>query len=222
MGEIIAQDRPLIPQRTALTGDALAYQRHLLAHSAPMAEEVCARWLPQSGRLLDVGSGLGAYARAYLSMRRDAQVTLCDVADVLETAREVWAGAAIADDQRVALLPGDARVDAMGGGYNYVLAANLLHLYGPDEVRSLLQRARQELVDDGALVLVDLWVDESRSGPLASLYFSLNMALYTESGRLHAVEELMDWMGQVGFRDVQWELLPHFGETMVLCGRGGA
>lgn len=168
--------------------------------------------------LVDVGSGSGGYSSAFRELDSAHRTHLLDRAEVLALASErVNPGSS-----RVGFLPGDFwdTLPEQPANADVVLLANVLHLYGPTDARRLVQLASRCLKPGGQLVARDLWLDSDRRGPVASLYFSLNMALYTESGRVYPTDQVVDWMEDAGLQ-VQslsrgWDHPPVIGRLEVV------
>jgi O-methyltransferase domain len=181
LGEVLLCDRPLDEPEPA---DSRAFQEHLLRANAARAADLWRR-LPAAGPLLDLGGGLGAFTAAFLDAHAGQAATLVDRPSVCALAR-------LGD--RVRLCPGDLFDAPLGSDFGTVLLANLLHLYPPDACRALLARAASALAPEGRLVVVDLAIEDDRSGPPAAVYFALNMALYTEGGTVHGIPQLTSWV----------------------------
>ena len=200
LAEVIRTDRPLAIDPV----HEHAYQRHLLAASAPAARELVERlpaWLGRVPRsLVDLGGGAGAYTAAFLDAYPEATATLVDVPAVAELARVELARFG----GRVTIVAGDAR-DATGE-HDVALLANVLHLHGPEVCRELCAAAAR----CGELVVVK----ELDPATLQGALFALGMAIYTEAGRLYAAREIGGWL--VDPLDHQLEVTP---DGLVVTGR---
>jgi hypothetical protein len=165
LAEVIRSDRPL--EFTP------AYHDHLDQAGAGAARALAERMIGWGRTLLDLGGGLGTYARAFVE--RGGSALVIERPEVVARAK-----------------PG---VDFESGdlfaveksGFDLVLLCNVLHLYGEDECARLCARARQM----GRIVVVK---DLDRATP-AGVWFSLNMALFTPSGAVHSVEKIVEWLG---------------------------
>ncbi|HEY4060232.1 MAG TPA: class I SAM-dependent methyltransferase, partial [Kofleriaceae bacterium] len=191
LAEVIRTDRPLQGPQGELLG---RYHHHLLAAGASAARDVAA--ILGAKRVLDVGGGAGAYARAFLEHDADARVTIVDRAEVIELAR-----AALASD-RVDYVAGEFTTSAalLGGGFDVALFANVFHLHGSWECHALIAHAARSVRPGGAIAIVDLVRDDE--SPLLSAMFSLDMALYTESGRVWGRRDIGAWLRDAGLVDV--------------------
>ncbi len=172
LAEVIRADRPL---------DAAAYlsgfHAHLAEAGAAAARELAARLVDwaQPPTLLDLGGGLGTYARAFVE--RGGRALVVDRAEVVAQTRPV---------EGVEFVSGDL-FEVARRDFGVVLLCNVLHLYGADDCARLCARASE----CGHLVVVK---DLDRRAP-SGIWFALNMALYTEAGDVHDAAQIADWLG---------------------------
>jgi len=212
-GKIAEAFRANKPQALFETPGALeAYQNHLFDLSSPVADELVVRCVEPCERVLDVGSGYGAYGLAALHGFKKARVTLVDEAAVLASGANVQEsyGERV---ERVAVRAEEMTFDPI---YDTVLVANLLHLHGPDRNRAILARCACALRPGGRLIVLDL--DPAKEPTLAA-YFSLNMAIYTELGRVYDVETVSGWLREVGLEELRVERLIRAPSSYVIVGR---
>jgi hypothetical protein len=172
LAEVIRRDRPL---DAAEHSDA--FHAHLLqAGEAParaLAERLIEWAVPKT--LLDLGGGLGAYARAFVE--RGGEAVVIDRPEVIARATP---------GERLRFVAGDI-FDVAPGDFGVVLLCNVLHLYGPSDCARLCARGRES---GGVVVVKDL----DPATP-AGTWFALNMALYTDAGDVHDSAEIQKWLG---------------------------
>jgi len=201
LAQVILEDVPLPAPQT----DA-GHQAHLLSAGAAVADEVATRFLAGADTLLDLGGGSGAYTRAYTQAYPHARAALIDRAPVLALAAQNVG-------ERAHLIDADILRDDLGGPYDAVLLSNVLHLYGPDDCKTLVARAAAALAPGGALLVKDFSA-ETETGRL----FAVNMALYTERGTVHPDDDICGWMLSAGLHDNCTHVLATFGDSMVAIG----
>jgi SAM-dependent methyltransferase len=143
--------------------------------------------------LLDLGCGAGVYARAFLARDPGARALLVDRADVLELAPAVLGPLAA----RAALVEADLLQGPLPPARTALLA-NVLHLFGPEDAGRLLARAAAAVGAGGRVVVKDLRLDDDRRGPAAGVLFSLNLAYFTEAGRVHTTGALLRLLAEAG------------------------
>lgn len=199
LAEVILTNEPLQDMDGA--GDAMEMQArlhfHLFETGYPAAQWLWERAGIPSGHLLDVGSGAGAYAAAFLDRYEAGAATLVDRCHVLELARKRLRRYA----KRVRFQRRDA-FEKKEGRYDVALLANLLHLYGPQECEELIAAAASALRPGGRLLVKDVWINQDRTAPPVAVYFALNMALYTQAGDVYTKDEVCGWIRAAGLRDL--------------------
>ncbi len=173
---------------------------------------------PQAERLLDVGGGAGTYATLLAQRHPDLRVTVLDLPGITAVASDLIAQAGVSD--RVQVLPGDATGADYGESYyDGVLFSGVLHQMGTDTIQKMLAGAYRALIDGGRVYVSDIMVDATRSQPVFSALFSLQMLLTSQDGAAFAVEECQQWLLDSGFRDVEIRRLPEPLPYTVLSGR---
>lgn len=175
----------------------------------------------RSGRMLDVGAGPGAYARALMSERPGLCADLLDLPSTLKVTRRVLARFPEFSG-RLRLLPGDYRSASFGRNrYDLVLMSHITHDEPPAVNRRLVAKALRALKPGGLLAVHDFVVDETRARPEFGALFSVHMLTYTQGGRTYTASEYQGWMRKAGF-----EILPRrrigrgaANETTLILGR---
>ncbi len=82
-----------------------------------------------------------------------------------------------------------------------LVMGHILHDWGLDEKRVLLEKAHTALPDGGALIVYDAIIDDERRDNAFGLLMSLNMLIETPSGFDYTGSDCCGWMQEVGFRD---------------------
>ncbi|MFC1639498.1 methyltransferase [Gemmatimonadota bacterium] len=195
IADVVSSDRPLELKPEWLEGH-LAYVAEKGEVAAP---RLWKELQPEpGGKLLDIGGGLGAYSSAYLNHHPRNSATLVDLSTVIG----LFEKTAAASHPRLDTRTCDARVLPFEREYDVVLVANLLHLFGPDDCRRIVQSAANAATTCGTMVIKDVLIWPQRTGPLVGLYFALNMMLYTEAGDVHSIPKLSGWMRNAGLTTV--------------------
>jgi precorrin-6B methylase 2 len=88
-----------------------------------------------------------------------------------------------------------------------LVMGHILHDWGLDEKRVLLQKAHDALPDGGALIVYDAIIDDERRGNAFGLLMSLNMLIETPGGFDYTGADCCSWMREAGFRDTYVEHL---------------
>ncbi len=219
LAEVIRSDVPLDEPGVRGVGDGGEALRRFHLHLCSAGAEAAAALMAplaraEGGALLDLGSGAGAYSKAWLDARADAAAILLDRPEVLALAKD-----ALGNAPRASLHPADLFADAPWPRAQVVLLANLLHLYGPEEAQALVSRAAAAALPGGLVVIEDLRLEPDRSGPAEGVLFSLNMALFTERGRVHATEALLGFLAAAGLGELALRPLETAPDAVVAQGR---
>ena len=147
--------------------------------------------------MLDIGTGPGSYAIAFLEAHANTRATLFDMPDVLPIAREEVDKAGLTD--RVAFQEGDLTTDTFAPGHDVILVSNIIHSYGPETNQSVIQRCFDALPPNGLIIIKDFILDPQRTAPEFGLLFALHMLLHTEAGDTYTVEDIATWTDTAGF-----------------------
>src|SRR6185436_2190337 len=211
LADVIRRDRPLALE----PADEARYHRHLLEASAATARELAPLLGEVPGGLLDLGGGAGAYTAAFLDAHAGARATLVDAPAIVALASTHLARFR----ERLRLVAGDARTAPLGEGHGAALLANVLHLHPAPACAELCAAAARAIAPGGLVAVVDLRIDEDRGGPLASLLFALNMAIYTGGGDVHDAPRIRAWLAAAGLVDLEVRPLASDPGAMLVLGR---
>jgi SAM-dependent methyltransferase len=149
-------------------------------------------------RILDVGGGLGHYARAFLEALPQATAAVLDIPEVAELGRVEVAGTALED--RLEFVAGDYVDDDYGAGYDLTLLANVLHQEKGDRPGRMVRKGAASLAPGGRLVVVDFAIDDERRGHVLGCLFAINMRSF---GDTYPEPTIRGWMTDAGLVDVE-------------------
>ena len=189
--------QPATPDATRRFLDWL-YRRSQTA-CEDIARVVLARWGERRGRVLDLGGGHGRYGKTLAELGFD--VAVFDQPLVCDLGRERYGDA-------LTWLAGDFQdpgfgPEVAGGDYELVLMSNIVHSLSPAEVQGLLRRLRPVVRPGGALLIKDMFLDNTAVGPESAVMFGLVMLMYNEGGRSYGIDQMRDWLGQAGYPSVE-------------------
>lgn len=172
--------------------DKAVKDARLLARAIPIEE---ARYM------LDLGGGPGTYALEWAKLNPGLRAVVFDIPPVLEAARQYIQRYGLED--RVGVRPGDFLADDMGSGYDLVLLANVVHMYGAENSSALIKKSAAALAPGGLMVIHGFCVDGDGTGPMEDVLFNLNIGMLTDAGRAHPVEEITGWLERAGISRVR-------------------
>lgn len=159
--------------------------------------------LPLHGKkhLLDLGGGSGVFAIQFAEKYPDLKITVFDVPESEELARAFFERSPAKD--RLNFLGGDFLSDTFGGGYDVALLSSVLHIYSIQENVKLLQKVYRALEGGGILAIRDFFFNTNKTNPLDAALFAVNMLVNTERGNVYSVNEVKEWLQEIGFRKIK-------------------
>lgn len=185
-------------RKAAPPPEALVSFTHAMhAHSFGLAMRI-APVLPLDGvtRLLDVGGGSGSYSIAAMLRHPDLRCTELDLPVVCEVARDYARNMRVGD--RFSIVGADMFAGAWPGGQQRVLFSDVFHDWDDDRCRQLCASAFEALASGGRVLVHEMILEDTKTGPLAAVSYSMVMAFVTE-GRQRTARELFALLTGVGF-----------------------
>lgn len=100
-----------------------------------------------------------------------------------------------------------------------IVLGHMLHGWGPERKKILLQKAYEAVPEDGAVIVYDAIIDDERRENAFGLLFSLNMLIENQEGAEYTGADCQGWLREVGFTETHVE--PLVGpESMVIGIKG--
>jgi (2Fe-2S) ferredoxin/predicted O-methyltransferase YrrM len=155
---------------------------------------------PAIKRLLDLGGGSGAYSIAFARAVPGLKAEIMDTAEVVPLTQEYIRKARL--ENRISTRVGDMLSDPLGAGYDLVLVLAICHMFSPDKICGLFQRAFNALAPKGQIVIQDFILEPDKTAPRAAALFALNMLVGTTAGSTYSEPEYASWLRDAGFTDV--------------------
>ncbi len=190
------------PEDTARFIDAMASLVQARGDARVLADTLD---LSNVRRLLDVGAGPGTYPVEFCRRHPHLQATIFDLPGTLDVTRKHLAETGL--DDRIRLVPGDYRRDALPSGFDAVFMSNVIHGEDEETNRQLMRKVHAALEPGGRVFIKDHVTDESGTSPAAAALFSITMLLFTR-GRDYAYGEIRAWLLDAGFTRVAVDVLP--------------
>jgi ubiquinone/menaquinone biosynthesis C-methylase UbiE len=176
--------------------------RGLHADALRLAPALAARLdLGRRRRLLDLGGGAGTYAIAFCQANPELTAVLFDLPGPLALAQQLVAAAVLTD--RISLIAGDFRHDALPRGFDLALLSNILHGQSAETNQRTLSEVYRTLEPEGELILRDVLMNEDRTSPTFGALFAVNLLLHSASGRCYTLREVSGWLTAAGFRNLE-------------------
>lgn len=182
----------------------------LAAVARPLLDPVadaCLRHLPAGNRVLDLGGGHGAFARAITA--RGTPVVLQDFPPVIDRVRPALAEAG------VTTFGGDLRDSLAPGPFGLVLLSTVTNMFDATLNRDLLARVHDVLVPGGAVVIVSYLRGRA---PVADT-FAVQMLCFSDGGDAHDDATYQEWLAAAGFETREVTDLAEPPQTLVVGTR---
>jgi 3-hydroxy-5-methyl-1-naphthoate 3-O-methyltransferase len=160
--------------------------------------------------MLDLGGGPGTNAIAVA--KKGVKATVFDLPDTIKITRKIARREGVSG---IRFIAGDFRVDSIGSGYDLILLSQIFHAFSAEENIALLRKCESAINPGGRVVVQEFPIDDTRTTPLRSALFSVNMLVGTENGRCYSPKEMKQWLAETGFENITIKNLP---ETVVIMG----
>ncbi len=151
-------------------------------------------------RVLDVGGAWGTLALLLVDRYPDLRATIFDLPPVGPVAEEHIAEAGASD--RIDVQTGDMFNDPLPRGADLVVLGWILHDWGDEQSERLLRSCFEALPSGGEILLLEMVLDDDRSGPLLPSLMALNMLVATH-GRERTFGEFAALLERAGFKDAR-------------------
>jgi len=165
--------------------------------TAPSARALADRYeFCRHDRVLDLGGGDGSFLAAILSRHPRLQATLFEIPDTAAIARRKLAALQVA----VHVVEGDLHCSDIPTGFDAVVLANVVHLFGPARNQALFARVRAAVPEGARLLLVDFWTNAGHTEPGFAALIAAEFQIVTGEGDVYSVEEIQAWLQATGWR----------------------
>ena len=156
--------------------------------------------------LLDVGAGPATYPIGLCQRFSWLRATIFDLPATLKITERYVRDAGLTE--RIRLIAGDYRSDAIPGNYDLIFLSNIIHGENFETNQALVGKLTANLRPSGRLIIKDHVLDENRANPPVGAIFSLLMLLTTAGGRCYSFVEIHAWMTRAGLTQTQEIKLP--------------
>jgi ubiquinone/menaquinone biosynthesis C-methylase UbiE len=148
-------------------------------------------------RVLDLAAGSGVWGIAQAQCSDAVYVTAVDWAGVLPATRTTVAKFGLSE--RFTFVEGDLEHADFGVGHDVAILGQILHSEGRERSRALIGKTFKALKTRGTIAIAEFLVNDDRTGPVAGLFFAVNMLVSTDTGDTFSFEEISGWLTEAGF-----------------------
>lgn len=167
-------------------------------------------------QLLDLGGGPGTYALAFCEHNPQLKACIFDLPTSRPIAEKNIEAKGMAD--RVRFIGGDFACDALPSDCDVVWLSQILHGEGPASARAVVRKAVEALEHGGLCCIQEFILDDSRTGPLSSALFALNMLAGTTDGQAYTYGELREIMEEAGLGEIRPVTQNAPSPAGIICG----
>ncbi len=179
--------------------------------AAEMVESVD---LTEYSDCLDIGSGWGVFGRTMIRRWPGLSVTLFDLPHVIQGAKERCEK--LPFGEQIHYMRGDWRDQLPDAEFDVVLLSQVLHEEPKEAACRLLTQGCERVRRGGIVIVVEFFLSSSKTDPLLSTIFHLNM-LVEIGGATWSTEETESFLHDKGFEVI--EVFPLSGGRTVVVGR---
>ena len=151
-------------------------------------------------RFLDVAGGSGSYSIAAAHHIPALRSTVLDLPVVCEIVQSYAAKHGVAD--RIDTIVADMFVDPWPSNMERVFFSDIFHDWDDERCRLLAARAYGALAKGGRIMVHEMLLADTKSGPLAAAAYSMVMVFVAE-GRQRSAREISEIITSAGFVDVR-------------------
>lgn len=174
----------------------------LMAQSQQLVAQDTLRAVSFKGitRLMDIGGGTGAFLNAVGDVYPALQMTLFDLPQVTPGATQRFEAAGMMD--RVTLVPGSFRDDALPLGADAISLIRVLYDHADETVSALLASVYAALPPGGRLIISEPMGGGAQPDRAGDVYFAF-YTLAMQTGRTRSADEIAALCKAAGFADIR-------------------
>ncbi len=103
---------------------------------------------------------------------------------------------------RIEISSGDFFQEPIGKNYDMIILSNVIHEYSVFENINLMHKCYEALNKQGQVVIIEKIIDDDRTKPANSVFYSLNMLLNTKTGDTYSETDLWIMLKEAWFKNV--------------------
>jgi ubiquinone/menaquinone biosynthesis C-methylase UbiE len=181
-----------------------------LGHMMEPSAQYLTKLFPQKYKsIIDIGAGSGIWSSYFLAKDNEAKGYMVDWPGVLKVAKERIAKNNL--EERVSLIEGNYHLVDFSKNNDLAILGNVAHLESDDDLKTLINKTRDCLNDEGTILIVDCFGNK-KEGELARSLYKLGLSLRTVNGRVPKIKDLTKMLVESDFKDVKHhsiDVIPH-------------
>ena len=139
-------------------------------------------------KVLDIASGSGVWGIGLAQRSKQVHVTAVDWPNVLKVTQQFATKFKVAD--QFSYVEGNMQTANYGSNFDIATLGHILHSDGESRSKTLLNRVFSALAPGGTIAIAEFLSNDTRTGPLQSMIFAVNMIVNTEEGDTFSFAEI--------------------------------
>lgn len=169
-------------------------------------------------RLLDLGGGNGIYSLLLCDRYPRLSATILDLPGALQSAHHAIAEAGVGD--RVSTRAGNFLNADLGGGFDAVLIANVVHGLSATDAALVVRRAAAALTPRGVLIVLDQAAADAGGPATSAITALLGLGyLVTLGGQTWPPETIRGWLQEAGVVEIGQKRIRRAPGNVLVTGR---
>jgi hypothetical protein len=165
---------------------------------------------------LDMGGGPGTYAIQFCLKNPGLHAVVFDLPTTRPFAEKTIDSHGLSD--RIGFQAGSYLHDPVEGRYDVAWLSQILHGEGPEDCRTMIQKAVSALSPGGMILIHEFILNNEMNGPLFPALFSLNMLLGTDSGQSYSEQQISDMLADAGVRNIHRIAIDSPNDSGIIAG----
>ena len=186
----------------------VGFARERAPYRRAIASEVASRLagrICDPKRVLDVAASHGAFGIEIARRYPSAAIFALDIPAVLDVTREHAAEEEV--DTQMNYIPGDVRNVDIGNDYDLIFVTGMLEFLGQSAVLSLFRKLRLALRPHGALVIVQIFLNDDLVSPHRAVLYSIKLIEDCPESFIPTISEMRELCYRSGFASIESSVL---------------
>ncbi len=181
--------------------NTLEYSELMAASQAMISEIICASIdFKQYPKVLDVGGGLGIFARHVAGSSPRTAVTVFDLPEVIKVIDSTYDTKE--KTMRIDTIGGDFFQDKIPIDYDLITLVRVLYDHSDENVARLLTNIRQALEPRGRLLIAEPFASAAATDRTADAYFNMYL-LAMRAGNVRSFDRHVELLQAAGFKEIK-------------------
>lgn len=180
---------------------------------------VARAFLPEfSGKVLDLGGGIGTYAIQLCRINKKVEVVVYDRPEMEKICLENIHQRNL--ENRISFQAMDVKSDPIVDKFEGVIISNLLHLFDPEVNSKIINKVAGAMKENAFLVLHDFFLNDDKTGPDIPLIYSIDWLMLGAYFHL-SYKEIKHWLIPYGLFAFEHRKYPEIPTSIIIAKKEG-